>query len=163
MRTGIGYDIHRFSKGRKCTLGGVSFDFSAGLEGHSDADVLLHAVCDAILGAAALGDIGRHFPDTSPEYRGISSLVLLEKVNLLIREKGYEVNNLDITVICEEPKITSRAGEMADNISRIISVPAKDINIKGTTNEGVGGIGRGEAAAAVAVATIIPTSDYERQ
>ncbi len=158
MRTGIGYDIHRIIKGRKLVLGGVEIDSKFGLDGHSDADVITHSVCDALLGAAALGDIGQHFPDNDERYKNISSLKLLAEVIKLINR---DVNNVDVTVICENPKLEQYLGDMKDNIASIIGVPSHDINIKATTNEQIGEIGRGEAIAAIAIATIIPTPKYD--
>ena len=162
MRTGIGYDIHRLVKGRKLFLGGEEIEYTKGLEGNSDADVLLHSVCDAMLGAASLGDIGRHFPDTGDEYTGISSMFLLESVAVKIKDEGFEVNNLDITLICEKPNISGYIEKMRENISGALRIPAHDVNIKATTNEKMGPVGKGEAIASLAVVTIIPTSDYER-
>ncbi len=151
MRVGIGYDIHRLMEGRPLILGGVEIPYIKGLVGYSDADVLLHAVSDAILGAASLGDIGMHFPDTEPRYKGASSAGLLEKVNDLIRQKGYRVNNVDVVLIAEEPKIGAFRAKISEKISDILRIDESRINIKATTNEGVGSIGRGEAIASYAV------------
>jgi 2-C-methyl-D-erythritol 2,4-cyclodiphosphate synthase len=154
MRMGIGYDIHPLVAGRKLVLGGVELDFPRGLSGHSDADVLIHAVCDALLGAAGEGDIGKHFPDTDDRYRGISSLKLLEKVKKIITEKGFTVENIDSTVILEEPRLASRSGEMAGNVARALEIEAARVNVKATTSEGFGAAGRGEAIAALAIASL---------
>ena len=154
MRVGIGYDIHRLMEGKPLVLGGVEIPYVKGLVGYSDADVLLHAVCDAMLGAAGLGDIGIHFPDTEPRYKGASSAGLLEKVNDLIRRKGYRLNNIDVVVIAEEPKISAFRADMKKKISGILRIDESLINIKATTQEGVGSIGRGEAIASYAVATL---------
>ncbi|MFZ1978936.1 MAG: 2-C-methyl-D-erythritol 2,4-cyclodiphosphate synthase [Bacteroidota bacterium] len=153
-RIGIGYDIHRFTKGRKFILGGVRIPSKTGLLGHSDADVLLHAVCDALLGAASLGDIGKHFPINSRKYKGISSLILLKHVGLLVSEKGYEVGNIDVTVILQSPKISRYTERMQKNIARALHLPSGQISIKATTNEHLGALGRTEGAAAFAVALV---------
>lgn len=151
IRVGTGYDVHRLVENRKLILGGVEIPFEKGLEGHSDADVLLHAIKDALLGAAALGDIGRHFPDNNPLYKGISSLVLLEKVGLLLQQHGFVVQNIDATVIAEKPKLSPYISAMNENIARVLTVPAGQINIKATTTEGLGFTGRKEGIAAQAV------------
>jgi len=152
---GIGYDVHRFVENRKLILGGVSFDHPLGLSGHSDADVVLHAVGDAILGAASLGDIGELFPDTDDKWKGISSQILLDKIIKLINEKGLHVNNVDIIYIAQEPKISKRKKEMEQRISEILKVEMERVNVKATTTEGLGSIGRSEGAAAQAIATLI--------
>ncbi len=152
---GIGYDVHRFVENRKLILGGVSFDHPLGLSGHSDADVILHAVADAILGAASLGDIGELFPDTDDKWKGISSHILLGKVIDLVNEKGLHVNNIDIIYIAQEPKISKRKKEMELRISEILKVDMERVNVKATTTEGLGSIGRSEGAAAQAIATLI--------
>ena len=154
MRTGIGYDSHRLTEGRRLIIGGVDIPHERGLLGHSDADVLLHAVCDAILGAIGAGDIGRHFPDTDPRYKGINSLKLLEAVKALAAEKGFRLNNIDATVIMEKPKLLPHIAAMIANISRVIGLPEDRINIKAKTNEGMGFTGRGEGVAALAVVTV---------
>ena len=153
-RIGTGFDVHAFVSGRSLILGGVDIPFGKGLAGHSDADVLLHAVMDAILGAAGLGDIGRHFPDSDEKYKGISSLLLLKEVAELIREKGYETGNIDVTLIAENPKIAPYTNEMKKNIAGATGIPENRINIKGTTTEGLGFAGRGEGIAAQAVCVI---------
>ena len=152
---GIGYDVHRFVENRKLILGGVSFDHPLGLSGHSDADVVLHAVGDAILGAASLGDIGELFPDTDDKWKGISSQILLDKIIKLVNEKGLHVNNVDIIYIAQEPKISKRKKEMEQRISEILKVEMERVNVKATTTEGLGSIGRAEGAAAQAIATLI--------
>tara|TARA_B100001964_G_C14029165_1_gene507463 strand:- start:1 stop:477 length:477 start_codon:yes stop_codon:yes gene_type:complete len=152
---GIGYDVHRFVENRKLILGGVSFDHPLGLSGHSDADVVLHAVGDAILGAASLGDIGELFPDTDDKWKGISSQILLDKIIKLVNEKGLHVNNVDIIYIAQEPKISKRKKEMEQRISEILEVDMERVNVKATTTEGLGSIGRAEGAAAQAIATLI--------
>ncbi len=156
MRTGIGYDIHRLVKNRKLILGGVQIKYELGLDGHSDADVVIHSICDALLGAAALGDIGQHFPDTDEKYRGISSLKLLEEVREKVKS---DINNIDVTIISEKPELSMYLKEMKEKIADAVRVPAYDVNVKATTNERLGAIGRGEAIASIAVATIIPAPD----
>jgi 2-C-methyl-D-erythritol 2,4-cyclodiphosphate synthase len=153
-RIGIGYDIHRLVKGRALVLGGVDIPYTKGLMGHSDADVLVHAVCDALLGAAALGDIGKHFPDTDKRYKGISSVKLLKEVRALIGSKKYKIMNIDCTVVAQEPKIMPFKDEMTANIAGALKIGRGDINIKATTNEGIGEIGGKKAIAAYAVALL---------
>ena len=154
-RTGCGYDVHRFSEGRKLILGGVDIPFEKGLFGHSDADVLVHAIMDALLGAASLGDIGRHFPDTDESYKGISSLELLRRVNNLIWERGYSVINIDATIVIQRPKIASYIEEMVHNISKTLNIEQGRVNIKATTEEHLGFTGREEGAAAHAIASLL--------
>jgi 2-C-methyl-D-erythritol 2,4-cyclodiphosphate synthase len=154
MRIGTGYDVHRLTAGRKLVLGGVHIPGEAGLLGHSDADVLLHAICDALLGAAALGDIGRHFPDTAPKYKGISSLTLLEDVRMLVEEAGFRVHNIDATIVAERPKMAPHIPAMIANIAASSKTDHSAINVKATTTEGLGFTGRGEGIAAYAVCTI---------
>ncbi len=151
MRIGFGYDSHRLAAGRKLILGGVRVPFEAGLLGHSDADALIHAVCDAILGAVGAGDIGHHFPDTDPAYGDISSLLLLRRVIDLAAGRGYRVLNVDTTVVLERPKLAPYLGEMAENIAGILGIPAERVGVKAKTNEGMGLVGAGEGAAAFAV------------
>ncbi len=155
MYAGIGYDVHRFVENRKLILGGVSFDHHLGLSGHSDADVVLHALGDAILGAASLGDIGELFPDTDDKWKGISSQILLDKIIELVNGKGLHVNNVDIIYIAQEPKISKKKKEMEQRIAEILKVDMKRVNVKATTTEGLGSIGRSEGAAAQAIATLI--------
>ncbi|MEX2117056.1 MAG: 2-C-methyl-D-erythritol 2,4-cyclodiphosphate synthase [Bacteroidota bacterium] len=154
-RIGIGYDVHRFAPGRKLILGGVRIPSEEGLLGHSDADVLLHAVCDALLGAAALGDIGKHFPDSARRYKNISSLTLLKQVAGKIRKRKYLVGNIDVTVVLESPRIRPYVSRMEKNIGRCLGVPANRISVKATSNEGLGFAGRKEGCAAVAVACLV--------
>ena len=154
VRTGFGYDSHRFAAGRKLILGGVAIPCEKGLQGHSDADALLHAVCDALLGAAGAGDIGRHFPDTDQAYKDISSMLLLERVREIITAKGFFVANIDISVIMEKPKLAPFAGEITANISKVLNMPTGDVNLKAKTNEGMGFVGRNEGIAVFAVATL---------
>lgn len=153
-RIGFGYDAHRFAAGRKLMLGGVEIPHTHGLLGHSDADVLLHAVCDALLGAAALGDIGRHFPDTDPRYKGISSLTLLSHVGRLVQENGYTIGNIDSTIVMEHPKVNPHVEAMRRAIGEALTIPPEVISIKATTNEGMGFVGTGEGAVAYAVALL---------
>jgi len=154
MRIGTGYDVHRLAADRKLMIGGVDVPFEKGLLGHSDADVLLHAICDALLGAAGLGDIGRHFPDTAPKYKGISSLMLLEEVRRLLAEAGYRVGNIDATIVAEKPKLASHIPAMVTNIAAAVKTDRSAVNVKATTTEGLGFAGRGEGMAAYAVALI---------
>jgi 2-C-methyl-D-erythritol 2,4-cyclodiphosphate synthase len=151
MRIGNGYDVHRLEAGRPLVLGGVTIPFEKGLVGHSDADVLVHAVCDAILGAAGLGDIGRHFPDTDPEFKDIYSIRLLEKVGRVVREKGFAVVNIDSIVFAEAPKLALHKSEMEENIARACGIAADQVNVKATTTEGLGTIGAGDGMAAMSV------------
>ena len=153
-RFGMGYDVHRLVEGRRLILGGVAVPYEKGLLGHSDADVLLHAIADALLGAAALGDIGRHFPDTDPRYAGADSGVLLARVRELIEEKGYRVGNVDATVVAQRPKLMAYIPQMVTNIARILAVPEDAVNVKATTEEHLGFTGSGEGIAAYAVAGI---------
>ena len=154
LRIGHGYDIHRTVAGRKLVLGGVTFDADFGLEGHSDADALTHAICDALLGAAALPDIGHLFPNTDPAYKNANSLVLLQKVIATLRTHGWAPVNVDATLIAEKPKIAPRIAEMRAALARATELAPEAIGLKATTNEGVDGIGRGEAIAAHSVALI---------
>lgn len=153
-RFGMGYDVHRLVAGRKLILGGVEVPFEKGLLGHSDADVLLHAVADALLGAAALGDIGRHFPDTDPRYEGADSGKLLAHVRELLEEKGYRVGNVDATVVAQRPKLMDFIPRMTANIAQILRVPEDAVNVKATTEERLGFTGSGEGISAYAVAGI---------
>jgi 2-C-methyl-D-erythritol 2,4-cyclodiphosphate synthase len=151
MRIGHGYDVHRLASERLLILGGVNIPYNLGLLGHSDADVLLHAICDAILGALGEGDIGRHFPDTDPAYRGISSLKLLREVMALADAKGYGIGNLDATVVAQRPKLAPHIRAMVENIAEACSADIRRINIKATTTEQLGFEGRGEGISAHAV------------
>jgi 2-C-methyl-D-erythritol 2,4-cyclodiphosphate synthase len=154
MRIGTGYDVHRLVEGRKLVIGGVEIPNEKGLLGHSDADVLLHAICDALLGAAGLGDIGRHFPDTTPKYKGISSLALLAEVHRLLADAGFRVNNIDATIVAERPKMAPYIQTMVSNIASEVKADRSAVNVKATTTEGLGFAGRGEGIAAYAVCTI---------
>lgn len=151
MRIGMGYDVHRLVEERALILGGVEIEHTHGLLGHSDADVLLHAIMDAMLGAAALGDIGRHFPDHDPEYKGISSMLLLAHVRDSIREAGYQVGNIDATVICERPKLMPYIPDMVKNIASCLELEIKQVNVKATTTEKLGFTGRKEGIASEAI------------
>lgn len=155
MRFGIGYDVHRFAEDRKLYIGGVCIEYDKGLLGHSDADVLVHAIMDGLLGAAALGDIGKHFPDTDDSYKGVSSIELLKRVREILREKGYGVNNIDATVIAQKPKLAPYIEDMRANIADALNTDISRVNIKATTEEGLGFTGRGEGISAMAVASII--------
>ncbi len=159
VRIGIGYDIHRLSADRKLILGGVHISHPKGLMGHSDADVLLHAICDALLGAAALGDIGKHFPDTDKRFKDISSLKLLRRVGLLLHKHGCEVHNIDSTIVLERPKIAAYVSHMRRNIGTALGIKPTQVSVKATTNEGLGFFGSEEGCAAFAVASVIPTFD----
>ena len=154
LKIGFGYDVHRLVKERPLVLGGVKIPFSKGLLGHSDADVLTHAVIDAILGALGKGDIGRHFPDSEPEYKGVDSLLLLKKVVNLAYNDQYQVNNLDVTIVAQEPKLEGYLDEMESRLSIILQVDSRVVNVKATTTEGLGFCGRGEGLAAYAVVTV---------
>lgn len=151
MRIGHGYDVHRLVEGRPLILGGVAIPFTKGLLGHSDADVLIHCIMDSLLGAAALGDIGTHFPDTDPEYKGISSIVLLGKVNDLLLHEGYRIGNIDATILAQQPKLAPSIPAMKGNIAQTLQISLKQINIKATTEEGLGFTGVGDGIAAHAV------------
>ena len=155
MRIGIGYDVHRLADGRKLILGGVEIPFERGLLGHSDADVLLHAICDALLGAAALGDIGKHFPDSDAAFKDISSLLLLEKVSALLKGKGYKIGNIDATIIAEKPKLAPYIPQMCENIAAACEIATERVSVKATTTEGMGFCGMGEGIAAQASCLII--------
>lgn len=154
MRVGIGYDIHKLVENRKLMLGGVKIPFEKGLLGHSDADVLLHAISDAILGAAALGDIGQHFPDRDPNFKNADSRKLLRRVVSFISQKGFQILNIDAVIIAERPKMMPHLETMRRNIADDLNIDFGSVSIKATTNEQVGGIGRGEAIAAQAIALI---------
>ncbi len=155
MRIGMGYDVHKLVEGRNLILGGVPVPYEKGLLGHSDADVLLHAICDALLGAAALGDIGKHFPDTDPAFHNADSMKLLEEVVHLITEKGYEVGNVDATVIAQRPKLASYIPQMKENISKVLNVNPDQVNVKATTEEKLGFTGEGLGISANAVCLLV--------
>jgi 2-C-methyl-D-erythritol 2,4-cyclodiphosphate synthase len=154
IRVGIGYDVHPLAAGRKLVLGGVEIPYERGLDGWSDADVLIHAVMDALLGAAALGDIGTHFPPGDPEYKNISSLVLLARVKKLLDEGRWRIGNVDVMVMAEAPKLKDYMGKMVQNIALALALKTSDVSIKATTNERLGFVGRGEGIAVQAVALI---------
>ena len=155
IRIGHGYDVHRFTEGRKLILGGVEVPYQLGLDGHSDADVLLHAVMDALLGAVAAGDIGKHFPDTDDRYLGADSTVLLAAVGEILKERGYAPGNIDATVICQRPKLKEHIPAMRQRIAGVLGISEDQINVKATTEEGLGFTGRQEGIAAHAVCTVI--------
>lgn len=159
MRVGMGYDVHKLVEGRDLILGGVKIPHTLGLLGHSDADVLLHAIMDALLGAAALGDIGKHFPDTDPKYKGISSIKLLEHVADLISEKGYVVENIDATIIAQKPKMRPYIEEMEKNIAKALGIDVSQINVKATTEEGLGFTGTEQGISSQAICAL--TTIYE--
>lgn len=154
MRSGIGFDVHRFDASRPLILGGVLVPDGPGLLGHSDADVICHAIGDALLGAAALGDLGEHFPDSDERWRGVSSLELLSRIGVLMANAGYSVHNVDAMVLIEAPRLSPWTPQMRDNIGLALSIPASSVGVKATTAEGLGFIGRGEGVACMAVAMI---------
>ncbi|HEY4787035.1 MAG TPA: 2-C-methyl-D-erythritol 2,4-cyclodiphosphate synthase [Bacteroidales bacterium] len=154
FRVGLGFDVHPLVEGLQFTLGGIKIPHSKGSLGHSDADTLIHAICDALLGAANLGDIGVHFPDTSPEFKGIDSKLLLDRTVQLIREKGYSISNIDSTVCLQRPKIKPFISEMQEILAKTMQIPVEDISIKATTTEKLGYVGREEGIAAYAIALI---------
>lgn len=154
IRIGHGYDVHRLVEDRKLILGGVEIPFERGLLGHSDADVLLHAISDALLGAVALGDIGKHFPDTDPRYAGADSMLLLKEVVRLVRNEGYQVGNLDATILCQRPKLAGFIAAMRENIAACCEIPVSDVSVKATTEEKLGFTGSGEGIAVHAVALL---------
>ena len=151
MRIGMGYDVHKLTEGRKLIMGGVEIPYEKGLLGHSDADVLLHAISDALLGAAALGDIGKHFPDTDPAYKGISSLILLEHVGKLLEENCFFIENIDATIIAQAPKMRPHIDAMRANIAGALGIEIEQVNIKATTEEGLGFTGTGEGISSQAI------------
>jgi 2-C-methyl-D-erythritol 2,4-cyclodiphosphate synthase len=154
VRIGQGFDVHALVKGRKLVIGGVTIPFDKGLEGHSDADVLIHAVCDALLGAAALGDIGRHFPDTDPKYKNADSRLLLREVERKVRDAGFLIANIDATIIAEAPKLAPHIPAMVENIAAELEIRPGQVNVKAKTAERLGAIGRGEGIAAEAIALL---------
>ena len=159
MRVGMGYDVHRLVEGRELVMGGVKIPYEKGLLGHSDADVLLHAIMDALLGAAALGDIGKHFPDNDPAYEGISSLVLLEKVGEQLTSKSFLIENIDATIIAQAPKMRPYIDAMRENIARVLGLDTGHVNVKATTEEGLGFTGKGEGISAQAICLL--TSPFD--
>lgn len=160
MRIGQGYDVHRLVEGRKLIIGGVDIPYEKGLLGHSDADVLLHAVMDALLGAAALGDIGQHFPDSDERYKGISSIALLKEVGKILQENGYMIENIDSTVIAQRPKLLPYRPQMAENITAALGIEKEQVSVKATTEEGLGFTGTGEGISAQAIALLSSVADY---
>ncbi len=154
FRTGLGYDVHRLTEGRKLIMGGVNIPYEKGLLGHSDADVLVHAIMDALLGACKLGDIGRHFPDTDPQYKDISSITLLKHVGTLLGKNGYRVINIDSIIVAQQPKMKAHIPQMEKNIANALGIPLEDINVKATTEEELGFTGSGEGIAAKAVCLV---------
>ncbi|MBF8304227.1 MAG: ispF [Dehalococcoidia bacterium] len=159
FRVGIGYDVHRLGPGRSLVLGGVHVPFDSGLVGHSDGDVLVHAIMDALLGAAGLKDIGHYFPNSDPQYKDISSLLLLERVRKLIEEKGREIVNVDSCIVAENPKLSPFIDKMKENIAKALGIDSDSIGIKVTTNEGLGFVGRGDGMVAWGVALLTKTSN----
>lgn len=155
MRVGIGYDVHRLVPNRELILGGIKMPYDLGLLGHSDADVLTHAICDAILGAAALGDIGRHFPDTQPAYEGIDSLILLKQVKDQITDLGYAIQNVDSTIIAQRPKLAPYIPQMQQRLAETLEISTSTVNVKATTSEGLGFVGEGKAIVAQAIVCLI--------
>lgn len=163
MRVGMGYDVHKLVEGRKLILGGVEIPYEKGLLGHSDADVLLHAVMDALLGAAALGDIGKHFPDTDEAYKGVSSMKLLEKVGELVEQELYVISNIDATIIAQRPKMAPYIDRMRQNVADVLHINKNQVNIKATTEEGLGFTGSGEGISSQAIACLETVANYSYQ
>lgn len=161
MRVGLGYDVHKLVEGRDLIIGGVNIPYEKGLLGHSDADVLLHAISDALLGAAALGDIGKHFPDTDPKYKGADSLKLLEHVGKLLEEQLYVIENIDATIIAQRPKMAPHIPVMRENIARALRIEADQVNVKATTEEGLGFTGSGEGISSQAICLIEKITNFE--
>lgn len=159
MRVGLGYDVHKLVENRELILGGVKIPYEKGLLGHSDADVIVHAIMDALLGAAALGDIGQHFPDTDPKYEGISSIALLEHVGKLLEENNYVIENIDSTIIAQRPKMMPHLMQMRENVARALKIDVSQVNIKATTEEGLGFTGSGEGISAQAICLLLPLMD----
>ncbi len=160
MRVGIGYDVHRLAEGRDLIIGGVKIPYEKGLLGHSDADVLLHAIMDALLGAAAMGDIGKHFPDTDPKYEGASSIKLLEHVGELLEQENYQIVNIDATIIAQKPKMAPHIPQMIQNVARTLKIDESQVNIKATTEEGLGFTGSGEGISSQAICSLLPITAY---
>ena len=160
MKIGFGYDTHRFTEGDHIIIGGEKISFNQGIDAHSDGDVLLHAICDALLGAASLGDIGKHFPATNPEFKDIESTSLLENVVREVEKNSYTVGNVDSTIVLERPELAKHINAMQGNISKLLKIPINNVNIKATTNEGMGPIGRGEGVAVFVVATLLQQGTF---
>lgn len=163
MRIGMGYDVHKLVEDRDLIIGGVKIPYEKGLLGHSDADVLLHAISDALLGAAALGDIGKHFPDTDPAYKGISSIILLKKVGELLEEKGFLIENIDATIIAQAPKMRPYMDTMRENIANALGILMEQVNVKATTEEGLGFTGMGEGISSQAICMLTSPFDLSAQ
>lgn len=161
MRVGMGYDVHKLVENRKLILGGVEIEHQKGLLGHSDADVLLHAIMDSILGALALGDIGKHFPDTDEKYKGADSMKLLEHVYNLIKEKGYVIGNLDATIIAQAPKMAPHIQKMRENIARVLNTDINNVNVKATTEEGLGFTGNKEGISSQSICLLMNIDNYK--
>lgn len=159
MRIGMGYDVHKLVEGRKLIMGGVEIPFELGLLGHSDADVLLHAIMDALLGAAALGDIGKHFPDTDEKYKGADSLALLKCVGEMLDEQGYIIDNIDATIIAQKPKMRPHIDQMRENIARTLGIEIDQVNVKATTEEGLGFTGKMEGISSQAICLLVKASE----
>lgn len=159
MRVGLGYDVHKLAEGRDLILGGVKIPYEKGLLGHSDADVIVHAIMDALLGAAALGDIGQHFPDTDPRYEGISSIALLKHVGKLLEENNYVIENIDATIIAQRPKMMPHIPQMRENVAGALGIAVDQVSIKATTEEGLGFTGSGEGISAQAICLLLPLMD----
>ena len=162
MRIGMGYDVHKLVEDRKLIIGGVEIDYELGLLGHSDADVLLHAISDALLGAAALGDIGKHFPDTDPKYKGADSIVLLKEVKNMLDEKNYLIENVDATIIAQRPKMRPYIDKMRENIANALEIDVECVNVKATTEEGMGFTGEGKGISAQAICMLSSLFDYQK-
>ena len=160
MRVGMGYDVHCLTENRDLIIGGVKIPYEKGLLGHSDADVLLHAIMDALLGAAAMGDIGKHFPDTDPAYEGASSMKLLEHVGKLLEEENYQIINIDATIIAQRPKMAPHIPQMVENVARVLKLEKNQVNIKATTEEGLGFTGTGEGISSQAICALMPITSY---
>ena len=160
MRVGMGYDVHRLTENRDLIIGGVKIPYEKGLLGHSDADVLLHAIMDALLGAAAMGDIGKHFPDTDPAYEGASSMKLLEHVGKLLEEENYQIINIDATIIAQRPKMAPHIPQMVENVARVLKLEKNQVNIKATTEEGLVFTGTGEGISSQAICALMPITSY---
>ena len=160
MRVGLGYDVHKLVEGRDLILGGVNIPYEKGLLGHSDADVLVHAIMDALLGAAALGDIGKHFPDTDPAYKGADSLKLLEHVGKILEERLYVIENIDATIIAQRPKMAPHIQMMRENVAKVLGIEVDQVNIKATTEEGLGFTGTGEGISSQAICAIEKVTNF---
>jgi 2-C-methyl-D-erythritol 2,4-cyclodiphosphate synthase len=160
MRIGLGYDVHKLTEGRDLIIGGVTIPYEKGLLGHSDADVLVHAVMDALLGAAALGDIGDNFPDTDPQYKDVSSIKLLKRVGELLQDKGYVIENIDATIVAQKPKLAPYRPAMAENIAMALGISTDQVSVKATTEEGLGFTGNGEGISSKAITLLTTVNDY---